>query len=357
MPMSTSSRAGYQAGYFEGYRFGGCQAVLARIPPQPVSRRNIRVLYVPQSFEAIDRGVTAALSEMTAECIVASPETLLEAAITNRPDLVLVMNGLHVFPDNHVEHIQSIREMGIRTAIWFVDDPYFTDETSNLAKAYDVIFTHEQECIHFYREMGCSVIHYLPLAAEPSVFRPVQTTQDHQFDVCFIGNAFWNRVELFDQMCDFLQNKKVFIAGGHWDRLSQYDQLSKFIRNGWVAVEETVSYYNGSKIVINLHRPTTAGQDNRNSRDISGGSINPRTYEIGGCGTLQITDIRSDLLQYYRPGYDIETFQDVKELQDKIDYYLKHEKERQAIAWRCLRTTRQYHTFTNRIERLLAAAF
>ncbi|MOA01463.1 Spore protein YkvP [compost metagenome] len=164
-------------------------------------------------------------------------------------------------------------------------------------------------------------------------------------------------MEMFDQMAGFLQDKKVLIAGGHWDRLSQYDQLSRFIRNGWVAVEETVSYYNGSKIVINLHRPTTAGQDNRNTRDISGGSINPRTYEIGGCGTLQITDVRGDLPQYYRPGYDIETFQNVQELQDKMDYYLKHEKERQAIAWRCLRTTRQYHTFTNRIERLLAAAF
>ncbi|MNO79227.1 Spore protein YkvP [compost metagenome] len=355
--MSSNSQDGYQAGYFEGYRFGGCQAVLARIPPQSSSKRNIRVLYVPQNFEAIDRGVTAALSEITAECIVASPETMLEAAIANRPDLVLVMNGLHVFPENQTEQIQSIREMGIRTAIWFVDDPYFTDDTANLSTAYDVIFTHEQSCVEFYREAGCSNVHYLPLAAEPSVFRPVVASKDYQYDVCFIGNAFWNRVEMFDQMAGFLQDKKVLIAGGHWDRLSQYDQLSRFIRNGWVAVEETVSYYNGSKIVINLHRPTTAGQDNRNTRDISGGSINPRTYEIGGCGTLQITDVRGDLPQYYRPGYDIETFQNVQELQDKMDYYLKHEKERQAIAWRCLRTTRQYHTFTNRIERLLAAAF
>ncbi|AZS17113.1 hypothetical protein EI981_23465 [Paenibacillus lutimineralis] len=41
-----------------------------------------------------------------------------------------------------------------------------------------------------------------------------------------LGNpfrAFWNRVELFDLLAQFLQDKKVIIAGGHWDRLKHHD--------------------------------------------------------------------------------------------------------------------------------------
>jgi spore maturation protein CgeB len=348
---STPSEV-YQAGYREGYRFGGCQAILARIPPQISGKKNIRVLYIPQGFEAIDQGMSDALQQLAAECIIATPDKMLEAARNCRPDLVIVMNGLHVFPADHVAHIRMIRQMGIKTAVWFVDDPYFTDETAELSVAYDVVFTHEQDCVSFYKEAGCSQVYYLPLAVSPNTFAPVRTTIEQQFDICFIGNAFWNRVELFDQLEPFLQDKKVIIAGGHWDRLKRYDQMSRFIRSGWVPVPETVAYYNGSRIVINLHRPTSAGSDNHNGRGLSGSSINPRTYEISACGTLQITDIRSDLLRYYRPGYDIETFQDVGDLQSKIDYYLQHEQERLAIAWRSLWTTRQYHTFVHRVRQL-----
>lgn len=87
-------------------------------------------------------------------------------------------------------------------------------------------------------------------------------------------NAFWNRVELFDQLAPFLQDKKVIIAGGHWDRLKHHDQLSRFIR--------------------------------------------------------------SDLLRHYRPRYDIETFNGASDLRSKIDYYLQHEEEHLAIAWHSL---------------------
>lgn len=345
----------YRAGYTEGYRYGGCRAVLARVPQFTALKRKLRVLYVQQGFEAIDGGVADALRAMTEECIVASPDTMLQTAISHCPDLVLVMNALHVFPENHADQIVQIRQMGIRTAVWFVDDPYFTEDTVRLSQYYDAVFTHELECVPLYRQAGCRQVHYLPLAADPALFRPLQVSRERQYDICFIGNAFWNRVELFDRLAPFLQGKKVLIAGGHWDRLQNYEPLSAFIHNGWIPVEETVSFYNGAKIVINMHRPTAAGHDNHNSHNVPGSSINPRTYEISGCGTLQITDIRRDLTDYYRPGYDIETFRDADELRNKIEHYLNHEQDRLRIAWRSLWTTRKYHTFTDRIHRLLGA--
>ncbi|MCT2194657.1 DUF3880 domain-containing protein [Paenibacillus sp. p3-SID1389] len=345
----------YQAGYQEGIRYGGCQAVLERIPPVSRPKVDLRVLYVPQGFDAIDEGVQTALAELTRECIVASPEMMLQETEHHHPDLVLVMNSLHIFPPDHTAQLEQIRRMGIRTAVWFVDDPYFTDDTLALALSYDVVFTHEIECVPLYRSLGVQSVHHLPLAANPRQFRPIPAKPEYRYDVCFIGNAFWNRVALFDRLSSFLQDKRVLIAGYHWDRLPRYEQLARFIRPGWVPVEETVRYYNASKIVLNIHRPTQAGQDNRNGNDTSGRSINPRTYEIASCGAFQITDIRDDLTSFYRPGYDIETFRDEAELEAKIRYYLEHDEERRLIAWRSLWTTTAVHTYMDRVSRLLAA--
>ncbi|MDP4098487.1 glycosyltransferase [Paenibacillus sp. P96] len=313
-----------------------------------------RVLFIPQGFPAVDSGVAGALQRCTKECMVGTPETMLEAAAAFRPDLMLVMNGLHVFPANHLQQVQQIKALGIRTGIWFVDDPYFTEDTSVIALHYDVVFTHELSCVSFYQSLGAANVHYMPLGVDEQIFYPRRV--DFQYDVCFIGSAFWNRVELFDQLAPFLADKRVVIVGGHWDRLKRTDVLGKFIRNGWMKPEETVDYYNASKIVLNLHRPSEMGMDNRNTHRQSAMSINPRTYEISACGTLQMTDVRDDLSSHYRPGYDIETFASADELRDKMDYYLRYDRQREHIAWRSLYTTRQNHTYTSRIPKLLSIA-
>ena len=124
----------------------------------------------------------------------------------------------------------------------------------------------------------------------------------------------------------------MVIAGALWDRLDHFALLKQGIKLQWVPIEESVKYYNGAKIVLNIHRPTYHETYNKNSRNIPGYSINPRTYEISGCGTLQITDYRQDLEQHYRPGHEIETFHHTVELLQKMNHYLIHEEDRLRIA-------------------------
>jgi spore maturation protein CgeB len=344
----------FRQGRMEGYRYGGCRAVMERVQPAGPVKSALRILYVPQGFDSIDQGLITALKEASAELSVAGPAEMVETARNWKPDLVLVLNALHVFPPEHASDIDLLRSWGIRTAIWFVDDPYFTEYTQVLAQHFDDVFTHELSCVPFYEAAGCRT-HYLPLGADFGLFGPEEAPRAYQSDICFIGNAFWNRVALFDELAPYLSSRRVIIVGSYWDRLSSYNLLQPFIRDGWVPPAETRLYYNGAKIVINLHRPSEPGLDNHNAAGLPGCSINPRTYEISACGTLQLTDIRQDLTAHYRPGYDIETYGSAAELKDKIEYYLHHEEERLQVAWRSLWTTRQRHTYTERIGRLLAA--
>jgi len=346
------SRPGFQSGWAEGWRLGACQGVVQQTSDLSLARSSLRILYVPQGFQAIDQGVISSLESSVAQVIVAPPEQTRQLAELHRPDAVLVMNGLHVFPPDHTEQIRAVRQLGIPTAIWFVDDPYVTDETPGIAASYDIVFTHERSCIPLYQQV-CPQVYHLPLAVDPHVFQPMRVPPEYQTDICFIGVAFWNRVRLFDEMASYLQDKKVLIAGRHWDRMTRYPDLARFVRSGWIEVPDTVKFYNGAKIVINLHRTTEAGSDNRNSRNIGAESINPRTFEIASCGAFQLTDVRAELPEHYEVGSEIAVFHSAADLMEKIDYYLHNDIERVKVAARGFRRTYQNHTFERRIGRLI----
>lgn len=348
----SGRRDGLRQGWSDGWRVGASQGIVEQTPLSVPSSR-MRVMYVPQGFEAIDQGMIWALEQSVAQLIVAPAEVMRQTAEQTRPDAVLVMNGLHVFPPDHLEQIQAIRRLGILTAIWFVDDPYVTDLTPEIALNYDVVLTHERACLKLYESAGCRAVHHLPLAVHPRLFQPMHVPPEYRTDICFIGIAFWNRVRLFNDLAGYLKEKKVMIAGSLWERMPRYAELKPYIRDGWIPVPETVKFYNGAKIVINVHRTTAAGQDNRNGADWGAESINPRTYEIAACGTLQLTDYRPELSERYEVGKEIAVFRSAEELIALIDHYLTHEEERLQTAANGLRRTYRQHTFLHRIGTLL----
>jgi len=347
-----------QSGYSQGWRLGACERIRQTLEQihAPIPVREARVLYVPQLFEAIDWGVEAALRKHVRHVAVTRPEQVLEAADSFRPDLVLVLNGLHDFPQEHLGNIDELRRRGVKTAVWFADDPYLTDDTSRHAVHYDYVFTNELACLPLYQSIGCRQAHYLPLAVHTDLFRPIRPAPVYAYDICFIGMGFFNRIRLFDELAPFLQDKKVIIAGFNWHRLSRYAQMARFIQDRWIPVPETVHYYNGAKIVINLHRTIEPGIDNRNSGQWPAVSVNPRTFEMSACGAFQLTDVRSDLATHYAIGSEMAVYRNAGELMQLIDHYLKHEHERNVMAARGYRRTIRSHSFTERIGRLLDLA-
>jgi spore maturation protein CgeB len=355
--LRAGRNQGFQLGRKHGMHLGSCQSIANMISPEEKLFMDKRVLFIPQGFESIDQGIIEGFQGMVSELIVTDAKDSLSMAQACRPDLVLVLNGMHVFPDDHSEQIDQIRNMGIKTAIWFADDPYFTDLTKQIAPHYDYVFTHELNCLPFYQKIGCTQTHYLPLAVPLSLFRPMAVESSFRSDICFIGNAFPNRIAFFNQIVPYLSKKKIVLIGSLWDQLAQYPILANQIRLGWVPVEESIHYYNGAKVVINLHRSPFEDGYSKNSRNIPAYSVNPRTYEISACGVLQLTDIREDLGTLYSPGYDIETYTGADELIHKMDYYLHHEEEREQIALRGLRRTLQEHTYIKRLKQLLKVVF
>lgn len=349
--------AGHTAGWKHGYHVGTCQAMMSRIPQAEIVTYPIRVMYVRAGirgpFPDLDQAVLDVLKRMVIEVVIASPsQNLIELAGQIRPDLVLVLHGTLVAGGQ----IQGIRSMGIKTAIWLVDEPYVTDITTILAPHYEFLFTHELAAIPIYEQLGCQV-HYLPLAVNPVVYQPKYVPAHYQSDICFIGNAFFNRVRLIDRIAPFLASRETRIIGYLWRRLRRYQSLKRNIRIAWISADEAASYYNGAKIVINIHRAHDDKVHNKNSRNMPGLSINPRTYEIAACGAFQLTDVRQDLGDFYIPGVEIETYSNPEELVDKMVYYLHREDQRKQIAIKGFMKTIEKNTYQNRLTRLLNVIF
>jgi spore maturation protein CgeB len=359
-----AKQSGEKLGLDEGYHFGLCETIMRSVPTLLSGHWDSKVLFVGDAYfvyEAIITGLTESMAKLVREITVVPNSDIYTQKINLvtlveqiKPDLVLVLNGN---VGNSIDQIDTIRSFGIKTAAWFVEDPYSIDATVNVVSHFDFAFTHELSCISLYRERGCSQVHYLPLANTSSLYRPKPPTSGYRTDICFVGAGFLNRVSIFDQIAPYLKNKKVVICGKGWNRLNNYRMLKDKIHLHNIPHSETVKYYSGAKIVINIHRNFDDTELNMNSRGYPAYSVNPRTFEISACGTLQLTDIRLDLGNFYTPGYDIETFTSANDLADKIKYYLHHETQRHNIALRALHKTMHAHSYHDRMAKLLTIVF
>jgi spore maturation protein CgeB len=353
-----SREEGYRLGFDHGYWYGQCESVLKRTE-QTFGVRPVHVLYVATGkgfpYTPIDEAIAATLRGLVGQLTVVDANAPVgEIAARIRPDVVIVLDGIHF----DVAKADEVRQAGIRIVIWFTDDPYYTDITSGIARHFDDVFTLELSCVEFYRSVGCSSVHYLPLGAFPAAFRPSNPGPHSRHDVTFIGSAYWRRVEFFNQISGYLASKDTFISGIWWERLRDYKRLSGKIALGrWMGPAETCAVYNGAKIVINMHRAHDDETFNNNSAAVPALSPNPRTFEIAACASLQLTDVRDDLVSFYTPGLEIVTYSSPQELIEKIEYYLNHEQERKEIAMRGMYRTMRDHTYAHRLDRMLSILF
>lgn len=354
----NGQHAGYDAGKEEGYLRGRANYIV-NCAQEPLPFRQLHVLYVSSGkgfpYSPLDEAIMATLQGMVAQVTLSDPrQPVSEIALQTRPDLVLVLDGM----DIPIEHIDAIRQAGIQTAIWLTDDPYYTDMTLDIVTHFDHVFTLELNCIDLYRQIGCASVHYLPFAAFTNHYFPITTPSPLKRDVSFIGSAYWNRVYFFNPIMPQLMSHNTVFNGIWWDRLPDYTSYGEKIELGrWMSPPETNDVYNGTKIVINLHRSHEDDSVNNNHLKIPPASPNPRTFEIAASTTLQLTDARDDIARFYKPGVEIETYSSPQELLDKVEYYLTHEKERREIALRGLERTLKDHTYGKRINEMLTIIF
>lgn len=92
---------------------------------------------------------------------------------------------------------------------------------------------------------------------------------------------------------------------------------------------------------------------NITSRSIESG-IPLRVWDIMAVGGFCLTNYQPELEEYFEIGKDLEVYHNLKELEDKIAYYLKHEDERIRIAINGYKKVREKHSLKGRMLDVLA---
>ena len=79
-----------------------------------------------------------------------------------------------------------------------------------------------------------------------------------------------------------------------------------------------------------------------------------RAFDVLGAGGFLLTNFQADFMDCYVPGEDFVYYESKQDMLNKIDYYLKHEDERIAIAKNGFERTKENHTYKHRIEEMLS---
>jgi spore maturation protein CgeB len=261
------------------------------------------------------------------------------------PDLVLSLAQAPLI----LPALEHLRRKKFLTAMWFVENYRHLTYWQQLAAGYDFWFVIQQEpCIAALKQAGAKEVRYLPMAADPSVHRPLELTQDEReeygSDVSFVGAGYANRREIFPRLLGHDWTFKLW--GNEWDGAT--DLIPVLQRNGArIDTDTCQKVFNASAVNLNLHSWAGAGLDP------DGDFVNPRTFELAASGAFQLTDRRSLMSNLFTES-EMATVSSPDELPGKIARWLAEPEQRVAMAAEARRRVLAEHTYVHRMRDLLS---
>ncbi|PIV63925.1 MAG: hypothetical protein COS11_04820 [bacterium (Candidatus Ratteibacteria) CG01_land_8_20_14_3_00_40_19] len=266
---------------------------------------------------------------------------LTKIARKEKPEIYIETGGYQIFPAS----IRAIKKMGIKTGLWTIDPIREDDPRLKIEFAYDFVFCGGTEMVEVLK--GKEIENgpfWLPFACDPDFHKRVEVNQEERkkygSDICFVGSFYPNRAEILEKITDF--NLKVWGPG--WNNLSFDSPLKKLAKESQLKPEEWRKIYSSSKIILAIHY-----QDGK----IPCYQASPKVYEALACKSFLLVDNQKDVKSLFEDGKHLTIFKDIKDLREKIKYYLIHPEERERIAQEGYREVIQKHTYLHRIKKML----
>lgn len=260
-----------------------------------------------------------------------------------KPQIVLALAQAPL--DRHV--LLRMRQSGMRTVMWFVEDRQVLNYWETVAPQYDAFAVIQKEpFLEELARIGQKHAFYLPLAALPDFHKPLKLDSKEKkvygSAISFLGAGYPNRRLAFRPLAD----RDFRIWGSDWE--DEPVLAANIQRNGArIGEEESVKIYNSALINLNLHSSL------QTDRLVSGGDfVNPRTFELAAMGAFQLVDERALMPELFAEN-ELATFRTEQELYEKIDYFLAHPEEREAYAQRARERTLRDHTYQQRMITLV----
>ena len=203
--------------------------------------------------------------------------------------------------------------------IYYAIDTHFPlsfQKNVAIAKNYDRVFCAQYNGVEQLKKAGIKA-DWLPLACDPEFHKKMDVSK--RYAIGFVGG-------------DHLDGSRKYILQELRERYpdSYINQAPS---------EQMGQIYSASKVGINLS---------------AAGDVNMRFFEILSCGTFLLTDrIKGNGLEPlgFEEGTHYVGHSSLKELFEKIEFYLDHAELREAIAFRGHQFAVQAHTYITRMRK------
>ena len=262
------------------------------------------------------------------------------------PDLVFYLHSIKA--DVHNIQLNDKKNRGrhrkIKTACWLLEDPFNIDETLDVCKFYDIVFTMDDSGIITRKELMYTNIHSLHLYPHTDITVIPEKDKSLESDLLLVGVAFPLRLEIVDQLEDLFSKYNFKVIGWWWEKLKN-KKVRDLCINKFLSPLEMSQYINNTKIVIEINRDLST-MNHKNIKPLTPG----RCFNAAAAKKFQlIDDTRENLKNIFNKNNEIITYENVEDLKNKIDYYMEHEEERQMIETNAYDRFKKEHTINKRI--------
>ncbi|MBN2141366.1 MAG: glycosyltransferase [Desulfovibrionaceae bacterium] len=331
-----------------------------------------------------------------------------------RPDLVLTVNHLGVDREGVLAEVLS--RVDTPLVSWFVDNPLLILPLHhNLHAARTALFSWDADNLDDLRAMGFENVFHLPLAADPTRFRPKADTprEDWRARVSFVGNSMVLKTHkrlaaaapgpilaravpglarAFSESEE--RSVRALIQGEFPELWPEFEALGEEARKlaletcvTWLATLEyrleclagilgfgpIIAGDPGWKELLGgvpgwRYLPELAYYDelpdfyplsevnfNCTSKQMKG-AVNQRVFDVPSCGAFLITDRRRQIEDLFEPGQEVVLYDEPAEVFDLVRRYLADPGARRRVVEAARKRVLAEHTYDRRLAELLETA-
>lgn len=285
-------------------------------------------------------------------------QLLLDITLKEKPDLMFCCLYRDELDKDVIKYISE--RTNTISLNWFCDDDWrFEDYSQFWAPCFSYITTTYKKAYEKYKKIGYKNAILTQWACNH--FNCKKLNLEKIYDVTFIGMSHGNRRDIINNIINSGINLKYWGYG--WKEIPDnfffksfwffpkripylkklYQKTINHIKNSTrISQKDMIKVYNQTKINLNLNLSS-----NKKTVQLKG-----RNFEVPGCGGFLLTDYAPHLEDYYEIGKEVVCFDNLEDLKEKINYYLKNEEEREKIALAGYIRTLNDHTYERRFTEI-----
>jgi spore maturation protein CgeB len=220
---------------------------------------------------------------------------------------------------------REIKEAGVPLVTWFFDWIWnFRNREEQYLpqlREFDLVITTEGDVAEKYRNAGIRNYRYLQTACDTDIYKPGPPNPDYECEIAFIGHVYTDR-----------RRKLLRDVGERFDL-----RIMGLHEECWGDLHPTIC--NSAKLMLS-----------DNYRNDLPGYWSDRVYHEVGSGACLLHPRIPWMDRYFEGGKHLVYWDDEADLFKKIDYYLKHDTERERIGRAGSKHVHQRHSWEVRIK-------